>query len=183
MNFGLLLLRLVVGGLFVGHGSQKLFGAFGGYGPEGTGGFFESLGLKPGKPMAYAAGASEAGGGAMLALGLGTPLAATALTSTMATAAYTVHRPNGLWAEKGGFEYNMVLATAALALASTGPGQISFDALVGRAEGHPRAALGALLLGVAGSAGAIAYGQRQPQEVLDQPSPPPIEQTDGATAE
>ncbi len=63
------LLRVLIGGLFVGHGTQKLFGWFGGYGPDGTGQFFESIGLRPGRRNAMIAGASEAGGGALLALG------------------------------------------------------------------------------------------------------------------
>src|SRR5438552_18057636 len=78
MNIGLFILRVVVGGLFFGHGAQKLFGWFEGYGLEGTGGFMESLGYKPGKRMAFLAGLSEAGGGFQLVFGLLTPVAAAA---------------------------------------------------------------------------------------------------------
>ena len=70
MNMGLLVLRLVLGLLLVGHGSQKLFGLFGGPGLAGAGGFFHSLGFRPGRPMAIVAGASEAGTGVLLVLGL-----------------------------------------------------------------------------------------------------------------
>ena len=73
MKLGRLILRLIVGGYFFGHGTQKLFGWFGGHGPEGTGQFFESIGLRPGKRHALAAGAAEAGGGALLVVGAATP--------------------------------------------------------------------------------------------------------------
>src|SRR6185312_7793028 len=97
MSFGIAILRAVVGGLFIGHGLQKLLGKFGGHGLEGTGGFFESLGLKPGKAHAAAAGVAEAGGGALLLAGAATPLGAAALTGTMAVAIDTVHAPKGPW--------------------------------------------------------------------------------------
>jgi putative oxidoreductase len=111
-----LTLRLLIGGLFVGHGTQKLFGWFGGHGLEGTGGFFETLGLKPGKQNAIAAGVAEAGGGALLASGLALPLAGAAITGTMTTAIRHVHAPKGPWAPDGGWEYNAVLIAATLAL-------------------------------------------------------------------
>jgi putative oxidoreductase len=110
-------LRLLIGGLFIGHGTQKLFGWFGGHGIEGTGGFFESLGLKPGKHAAVAAGLSEAGGGALLATGVATPLAAAALTGTMTTAIRHVHAEKGPWSTDGGWEYNAVLIGATLLIA------------------------------------------------------------------
>src|ERR1700733_9524232 len=90
MKIGRLLLRLAVGGVFVGHGTQKLFGWFGGYGLKGTAEGFEQLGLRPAKVHATAAGVTEAGGGALLLAGLETPLAATMLTATMITAIRTV---------------------------------------------------------------------------------------------
>src|SRR3954465_4787287 len=90
-------LRALIGGLFVGHGTQKLFGWFGGHGIEGTSGFFESLGLKPGKRTAVAAGAAEAGGGALLAAGLLTPVAGAAIAGTMVTAIRHVHLQKGPW--------------------------------------------------------------------------------------
>src|SRR5438105_5448326 len=98
MSIGLFILRLVVGGLFFGHGTQKLFGWFGGHGPEGTGQFFESIGLRPGRRHATAAGATEAGGGTLLALGFLTPAAAAALIGTMFTAIQKVHFAKGPWA-------------------------------------------------------------------------------------
>src|SRR5947209_11633007 len=130
MKIGRLILRLVIGGYFFGHGTQKLFGWFGGYGPEGTGQFFESLGLRPGKRHAIAAGAAEAGGGALLIAGAATPVAATVLTSTMLTAINRVHLKNGPWVTNQGYEYNLVLIAAVLSLAETGPGSPSLDSAI-----------------------------------------------------
>src|SRR5215213_8079295 len=113
MHIGRLLLRLTIGGTFFVHGTQKLFGWFGGYGPDGTGQFFEGLGLRPGRRNAMAAGATEAGGGALIALGLATPLAAAGLTGVMVTALKTAVWNEGFKPATGEFE--VLLATGALA--------------------------------------------------------------------
>src|SRR4051812_49476798 len=89
MNTGRLLLRLTIGGTFFVHGTQKLFGWFGGHGPDGTGQFFESIGLRPGRRNAIAAGATEAGGGILVALGAAMPLAAAGLSAGLVTAVRT----------------------------------------------------------------------------------------------
>src|SRR5271167_3571701 len=123
MKIGRLLLRLVVGGVFVGHGTQKLLGWFGGPGLDATAQGFEQLGMRPGRRNAIAAGAAETGGGALLAVGLATPVAASVLIATMLTAIHRVHAKNGPWVAKGGYEYNLVLIAAALALAEVGPGE------------------------------------------------------------
>ncbi len=154
MNVGRLLLRLSVGGFFIGHGTQKLLGWFGGHGLDATAQAFESMGLRPGKHNAIAAGAAEAGGGALLALGLATPLASAALTATMLTAIHRVHLKNGPWAADGGYEYNVVLIAAALTLVEVGPGRPSLDAALGRERSGPGWALAALLAGVGGAVGA-----------------------------
>jgi putative oxidoreductase len=112
MNAFTKLLRVVVGALFVGHGTQKLFGWFGGHGPDATGKFFEGLGLRPGRPNAIAAGAAEAGGGLLFATGVATPLAGAALSGTMLTAIRHAHFEKGLWSTSGGYEYNLVLLAA-----------------------------------------------------------------------
>jgi putative oxidoreductase len=125
MRLGHLILRTTVGAFFVGHGTQKLFGWFGGHGLDATAQAFEGLGLRPGRPNAIAAGAAEAGGGALLLSGRANPLAATVLTSTMLTAIRRVHAKNGPWATNGGYEYNVVLIAAALALAPPGAGRLS----------------------------------------------------------
>jgi putative oxidoreductase len=131
MSIGLLILRLVVGGLFIGHGTQKLFGWFEGHGPDGTGGFFESLGYRPGKRMAYLAGLTEAGGGTLLILGLLTPLAAAMIIGVMVNATLAVHAPKGVWNSNGGYELPLVFAAAAACLAYVGPGSVSIDHAIG----------------------------------------------------
>src|SRR3954447_22536268 len=152
MNLGKLALRGVVGPLFVGHGTQKLFGWFGGHGLEGTAGFFEQgIGLRPGKRHATAAGVSEALGGALLTLGAFTPAAAGMVIGTMTTATRKVHAPKGPWVTEGGYEYNAVIIAAMVALAESGPGTPSVDAaLFPRMKGTGWALL-ALAAGAAGS--------------------------------
>lgn len=153
MKIGRLLLRLTVGGFFFGHGTQKLFGWFGGKGLDATAAGFEALGLRPGRRNAIAAGVAEAGGGALLAAGLAVPLAASALTATMLTAIDTVHGKNGPWVSNGGYEYNVVLIAAAIALVEVGPGGISLDAARGREHSGSAWALAALAAGAVGAAG------------------------------
>src|SRR5918911_488169 len=97
IDLALLIIRVVVGLLFVGHGTQKLFGWFGGHGLTGTPGFFESLRLKPRRHMALAAGLNEAVGGLLLALGLFTPVGAALIIATMVVAIAAVHYANGPW--------------------------------------------------------------------------------------
>lgn len=128
--WGLLLIRLVIGLLFVGHGAQKLFGWFGGYGPKGTGGWMESIGLKPGVAMAVAAGLLELVGGLLFAAGLLTPLAAVLLALTMLGAIVKVHGPNGIWSTQNGYEYPLVLLIVVIGVALTGAGAYSLDALL-----------------------------------------------------
>jgi putative oxidoreductase len=172
MDLGRTALRLVIGPLFVGHGTQKLFGWFGGHGLETTAGFFESkLGLKPGKRHATAAGASEAIGGVLLTLGALTPVAAGLVTGTMITAIRKVHAPKGPWATDGGYEYNAVLIAAMLALTADGPGRPSVDAAVfPRLKGD-----GLALAQFAASAAAAAYftaDRSQPDEGEDDVTAP-----------
>ena len=153
MNLGKLAVRGVVGPLFVGHGTQKLFGWFGGHGLEGTAGFFESgIGLRPGKRHATAAGWSEAIGGALLTLGAFTPLAQAMITGTMVTAIRKVHAQNGPWVTGNGYEYNLTLIALTAALTETGPGSPSVDAgLFGDSLKGKGWSLAALAAGVAGS--------------------------------
>ena len=127
MDLGRTALRFVIGPLFVGHGTQKLFGWFGGHGLDGSGAFFEKLGLKPGRRQATVAGASEAVGGALLTLGALTPVAAGLITGTMITAIRRVHFAKGPWNTDGGYEYNLTLIAAMLALTEAGPGRPSVD--------------------------------------------------------
>ncbi|MHB1569528.1 MAG: DoxX family protein, partial [Solirubrobacteraceae bacterium] len=174
MTLGRLLLRSAVGGFFVGHGTQKLFGWFGGHGLDATGQFFENIGLRPGRRHALAAGAAEAGGGALIALGAATPVAASVLIATMLTAIKRVHLKNGPWSSNGGYEYNVVLIAAALALAEAGPGSLSVDSARGSEMKGPKWALIALALGIAGAAGAnVAAGAAPEPQPAAAPEPAP----------
>jgi putative oxidoreductase len=161
MNLGLLILRVVVGLLFVGHGAQKLFGIWGGHGLAGTAGFFDSIGLKPGRLHATAAGVLEFAGGALLALGLFTPFAAAALIAVMAAAVLSVHLPKGIWSTAGGYEYNLVLSSVAFALAAIGAGNWSLDHALSLSIHGVLWAIGALVVGIVGGAGAIVSGRSQ----------------------
>jgi putative oxidoreductase len=168
MKISRLILRVLIGGLFVGHGTQKLFGWFGGHGLDATGGAFESLGLKPGKRNAIAAGVAEAGGGALLASGVALPLAGAAITGTMATAIRHVHGPKGPWTTDGGWEYNAVLIGATLYVVEDECG------------------LGwALAAGAAGVAGSFATSKlaQHAAETDDRFEPVPFQAAEERTAE
>jgi putative oxidoreductase len=131
MDTGLLIARMVVGLVMAGHGAQKLFGWFGGYGLAGTGGFFESLGFRPGRFFAVAAGFTEVAGGLLLALGLLGPLGPAMIVSVMIVAIATVHWPHGLFASNNGYELPLINAAVAAAIALTGYGAYSLDAVLG----------------------------------------------------
>lgn len=160
MGLGRLILRATVGGFFVGHGLQKLAGWFGGGGPDGTAAVFESAGIRPGRPQALGAGAAETGGGLLLALGLATPAAASALTAVMLTAIRHVHAPNGPWNTNRGWELNAIIVAALAGLAETGPGPLSLDARLGKELRGGPVALAALGVGAAGSLAASAVAAR-----------------------
>src|SRR5919202_6803661 len=130
MSYGILLLRVIVGATMFGHGAQKLFGWWGGPGPRGTAGFFGNLRFRAPIAMAIAAGLAEASG-LLLAVGFVTPLAALAIVIVMLNAIGTVHWPKGFFAGAGGYEFNLLLASAAVALTATGPGRFSIDRAVG----------------------------------------------------
>jgi putative oxidoreductase len=151
MNLGIAALRGIVGTLFIGHGTQKLFGWFDGPGLDATAGGFEQMGLRPGRRHATAAGLSEATGGALLALGALTPLAGSLITGVMTTAIRKVHAPNGPWVTSGGWEYSAVVIAAMAGIVDHGPGRPSVDAaLFPRLKGPAWAAL-AVGSGIAGS--------------------------------
>jgi putative oxidoreductase len=156
MDTALLALHALVGLLFVGHGSQKLFGILGGHGIEGTGAFMESLGLRPGRLCAAAAGTAELVGGALLALGLVVPVAAALLIATMVAASLTAHRGKGIWNQDGGFELPLVYGSVAFALTAIGVGDASLDSALGIDLSGLGWALGALGAGLAGGLGAVA---------------------------
>jgi putative oxidoreductase len=131
IDVGLLVLRLVLGVIFVAHGAQKLFGSFGGPGLKGTAGFHKQLGIKPPYLMAVLAGLAEFIGGVLVAVGFLTPLAALALIVVMIVAVLTVHLKNGFFNTNGGYEFNLALAGMALTLLIVGAGAYSLDSTLG----------------------------------------------------
>ena len=164
-DVGVLVLRLVVGGVMFAHGAQKLFGWFGGYGLAGTSAFLGSqLRLRPATFWTLLAGLSEAGGGLLLALGLLDPLGSLGIIAAMLMAIILVHWGR-FWNTENGVEYHLVLITAALAVAIGGPGAYSLDAALGVALPAPASLLVGLALVLVGVAVALATRAPAPQEV------------------
>ena len=133
-----LALRIPVGIIFVAHGAQKLFGWFGGYGLEGTGQWLASIGLNPGYLMALLAGSAELIGGLALILGLLVRPAAAVLAFTMIVAIFAVHIGNGLFMSNNGYEFGLALLAASVALAISGAGRGSLDAVLSGDQSRSR---------------------------------------------
>jgi putative oxidoreductase len=148
------LVRVVIGGLFVGHGTHKLFGWFGGHGLKETAAAFEGMGMRPGLPNAVLAGVAESSGGALLVAGFLTPLGAASIIGSMLIAIHRVHGKNGPWVTNGGYEYNLVLILTLLMLVEEGPGPLSLDAIKGQERTGTVWALASLAGGGLG-AGAV----------------------------
>jgi putative oxidoreductase len=126
-GFAPLALRIPIGIIFMAHGAQKLFGWFGGYGLEATGGWMESIGLAPGYLMALLAGGAEFFGGLFILLGLLTRLSSVVLAFTMLVAIFSVHFANGLFMSNGGYEFGLALLAASVSLVISGAGKVSLD--------------------------------------------------------
>ena len=182
-DLGLLILRVVFGGLMSGHGAQKLFGWWGGAGLQGTAGWLESLGLRPGRPWAVLAGVSEFGGGMLTLLGFLNPLGPLATIGSMGMAIAKVHWGKPIWVTAGGAELPLTNIAIALSQAMTGPGRISLDSALGLRL--PRRLF--LVTGLAAAAAGVAAGvvisnraqqeeaaraqaQEQPQERVEIPA-------------
>jgi len=133
-DLGLLALRLMLGAVFLAHGAQKAFGAFGGPGFEGAAGFIGSMGFRPARFWTALAVGGELAAGFLFLLGLLTPLAGLLVLATMAVAIAKVHGPKGFFVQDGGYEYNLVLIVTALAVAAIGPGRFSLDYVLGLAR-------------------------------------------------
>jgi putative oxidoreductase len=123
-------LRVGAGVIFAAHGTQKLFGWFGGYGLEGTGGWMASIGIEPGVLMAALAGGAEFFGGLLLIVGLLVRPAAVVLAITMIVAIVAVHLQNGLFMSNNGYEFGLALLVISVGLAIRGAGSISLDRLL-----------------------------------------------------
>nr|WP_321385777.1 DoxX family protein [uncultured Vibrio sp.] len=126
-GFSTLALRIPIGIIFMAHGSQKLFGWFGGYGLEGTGQWMESIGMGPGVLMAFLAGSGEFFGGLFILLGLLTRPAATVLSFTMLIAIFSVHFENGLFLANNGYEFGLALLAASVSLVLSGASKAALD--------------------------------------------------------
>ena len=169
LDAGLLMLRVLMGVLFIGHGTQKLFGWFGGHGPDGTAAWLESQGIRPARFWAIVAGLGEAVGGLLFALGLFGPIGGLLISATMFVAIAKVHAPNGLWTQQNGYEYPLVVMVVALFVAGVGPGAYSLDRLLRLSLPEPETCWVGLVV-VLLVAGAV----------LVLPSPPPLSKASAA---
>jgi putative oxidoreductase len=131
MSIALLIVRVIMGLGLAAHGSQKLFGWFGGYGLSGTGGFFDKIGFRPGRLFAFAAGLGEFAGGLLTAFGLGGALGPVMIVCVMLVVIGAVHLTKGFFSDKGGWELPAMYACVALAIAFAGNGRFSIDAALG----------------------------------------------------
>ncbi|GAA3367998.1 DoxX family membrane protein [Streptomyces sannanensis] len=166
-DLGLLVLRTGTGAVLAAHGAQKLFGWFGGHGLGGTAKAMEAMGFTPGKLSAIAAGLGEAGGGALLVLGLATPVAGASAAGAMAGAA-AVHAPAGFFAQSGGLEYPAFLGFVAAGIGLAGAGRYSLDHATGRVLDQPWTVA---LAFVGGAAAAAAVLSRRARHLASQPAP------------
>lgn len=189
MTVGTLALRLTVGGLLAGHGLQKLNGSFGGPGLDGTTAMMTKLGMHPADKQARAAALSETVGGALTAAGFMSPLGPAMITGTMAVAIAKVHAKNGVWVSKGGFEYNLTLIAAALALAGEGPGALSIDGIRRKQRRGSQWALAAAALGLGAAAATMKAAERLAPPVTPEapqapaaPQAPEVPETDPTAA-
>jgi putative oxidoreductase len=173
MNLSLLVLHVVIGLLFFAHGAQKLFGWFGGYGIGGTAGFFDQVGLRPGRVHAWGAAVAETLGGILLALGLFTPIGSALVIAVMVAAVITVHWEKGLFNTEGGYEFNLTLTSVAFALAGVGPGQWSLDNVLNIDWTGTGWALIALGAGVVGGIAAVLQGRAYSRSAADRVPPTP----------
>ena len=166
LSIGLLLVRVVIGLIMAGHGAQKLFGWFGGYGLRGTGQFFVQLGFQPGPAFAAAASISEIASGLLVALGFLGPIGPALMISVMIVAAITVHWEHGLFATNNGIELPLLYAAAAFGLALTGFGQYSLDAWLGTRPWSVEGTWIVVALGILGGFANLALRRRPAQEKM-----------------
>ncbi len=161
-DLGLLILRIVLGVVFMAHGSQKLFGWFGGPGLKGFSGWMASMGLRPAAFWGFIAGLFEFGGGLLTILGLLNPIGPLAIIAVMLMAAIKVHLSKGFWNSKGGYEFPLMNIASALAVALIGPGVYSLDAALGISLPEPITVIVGVVLVILGLIVALVTQQKQP---------------------
>ena len=162
---GLLILRLVVGLTLAGHGAQKVFSWFGGSGISGWAGMVQKLRIRPALPWAWMAALAELVGGLLVALGFLSPLGSLAIVGSMLVAIALVHWSRGFWVTKGGYEFNLLIVAAVMALALTGPGRYSLDQALGITLPEPITLIVGTIVVVAGV--AISLATRAPVAVAE----------------
>jgi putative oxidoreductase len=161
LSLGLLIIRVVIGVVMAAHGTQKLFGWFGGYGLNKTGEFFVHLGFQQGRAFATAASVAEIGSGLLVALGFLGPIGPALMISVMLVAMITVHWEHGLFAANNGVEVPLLYSTTALGLALVGYGHYSLDTLLGIADRWTPAVTGIVLgIGIVGAFANVAIRHR-----------------------
>ena len=159
---GLLVLRLVLGLILVGHGAQKLFGWWGGSGMTGWTGAMTRMRIRPAVPWAWMSALAEFVGGLLVAIGFLNPLGSFAIAGSMLVAIALVHWPKGFWTTKGGYEFNLLIIAAAAAVAIAGPGAYSLDTVLGIHLPEPVLLIVGTLATLAGV--GVAVGTRAPAE-------------------
>jgi putative oxidoreductase len=163
-DIGLLVLRLVLGSIFIGHGSQKLFGSFGGSGLKATTGWMEKMGFRPAWFWGLMAALTEFGGGVLVLFGFLGPLGSLGIIAAMLIAIVKVHWSKGFWSGKGGIEFPLMNLAAALALGLTGPGAFSVDAALGLRLPEPAVLVAGLVLVVLGLFAALMSQAQHPAQ-------------------
>lgn len=172
--------RLLLGGTMAAHGAQKLFGAFGGPGPQKAAQMMHSLGLRPGEQHAKAASCAELASGALIAAGFLGPVGPAILTSVMIVATETVHRPKGYFNSKGGYELNAMYLALAAILANVGYGSLSLDEAIGLAKRTRPAHAWLALAGGTAAAIAILARRQLEQQTTHGETAAPQKTTSGA---
>jgi putative oxidoreductase len=162
LGLGLLVLRVVVGLTLAGHGAQKLFGWWGGPGLKAWTEGVAKMRIRPAVPFAWLAALAELGGGLLLAVGFLSPLGSLAIIGTMLVAIATVHWPNGFWNAKRGYEFNLTIVAAAVAIGLAGPGTYSIDQAIGLQLPEPVTFLLGVVVVVLGVGGMLAFRSPKP---------------------